>query len=305
MRIAKIRIRNYRRFKDTEIYFSDKLTVLAGANNSGKTSLVHLFDCILGNKFTLKPKDISLVNQSIITKRLFEMFITSFSSKMPTDLKKLKEQIYDLLFDKSTGKLQIIEDNVIIQLSITYKVGENISLFARYLMDLDDKKKSFHFEITQEVNPYILKNNLETNVDSIQNHLKRYFDAEKKHKLCNPNEPKYQDVSLEFSKARQLLVEKLFKIYGDSLDMTYKYANEDFSLAYKMEKKDFIELFNYSYLSADRQLNDNTEKGKRTLTSSVVDLLNIERKNETSSSEWKNKIEQMLEKMFNAISNKT
>ena len=56
-----------------------------------------------------------------------------------------------------------------------------------------------------------------------------------------------------------------------------------------MEKKEFTDLFNYSYLSADRKLDDNIEGGKRTLTSSVVDLLNIERKNETSPSEWKGK----------------
>lgn len=39
MRIEKIKVKNYRQFKDMGISFSDKLTVLAGANNSEKASL--------------------------------------------------------------------------------------------------------------------------------------------------------------------------------------------------------------------------------------------------------------------------
>ena len=67
MRIEKMRIKNYRRFRDVEINLSEKLTILAGANNSGKTSLVHLLDCIFSNRITLTSKDISLINQNIIT----------------------------------------------------------------------------------------------------------------------------------------------------------------------------------------------------------------------------------------------
>jgi predicted ATP-dependent endonuclease of OLD family len=287
---------------DTEISFSDKLTVLAGANNSGKTSLVHLLDCVFGNRKTLKSKDISLISQSAIINKLFDMFDKRFSASLPIDIKQLLSDIQDLFFDKTTGDLQIIEDHVSIQISVTYEPKENISLFARYLMDLDENKRNFYFEIVQEINPKTLKSNLEVNVDSLRNYLERYFEAVKKQKTCDPKSPESPKINLQATKSRQLLIEKLFELYGDSLDIAYKYANEDFSLSHKMEKKEFTDLFNYSYLSADRQLNDNTEGGKRTLTSSVVDLLNIERKNETSPNEWKGKIRQILDKMFNAIS---
>lgn len=287
---------------DTEISFSDKLTVLAGANNSGKTSLVHLLDCVFGNRKTLRSKDISLISQSSITNKLFDMFDKRFSASLPTDIKQLRTDIQDLFFDKTTGDPQIIEDHVSIQISVTYETKENISLFARYLMDLDENKRNFYFEIAQEINPKSLKSNFEVNSDSLQNYLERYFEAVKKQKACDPKSPEFPKINLQNTKSRQLLIEKLFELYGDSLEINYKYANEDFSLSHKMEKKEFTDLFNYSYLSADRQLNDNTEGGKRRLTSSVVDLLNIERKNETSPNEWKGKIRQILDKMFNAIS---
>lgn len=302
MKIEKMRIKNYRRFRDTEISFSDKLTVLAGANNSGKTSLIHLLDCIFSNGTTLKSKDISLLSQCAITNKLFDMFDKRFSVSLPTDIKQLQSDIQDLFFDKTDGKLLIIGEHVSIQISVTYERGENISLFARYLMDLDENKRNFYFEIVQEVNPITLKRNIEIYADSLHNYLNRYYEAVKRQKACDPKSPEASEINLLMVKLRQLIIEKLFKLYGDSLDITYKYANEDFTLSYKMEKKEFTDLFNYSYLSADRKLDDNIEGGKRTLTSSVVDLLNIERKNETSPSEWKGKIRQILDKMYNAIS---
>lgn len=302
MRIDKMRIKNYRRFKDTEISFSDKLTIIAGANNSGKTSLVHLLDCIFGSRTLLKAKDISLPSQSAITNKLFDMFDKRFSVSLPNDIKQLRSDVQDLFFDKSDGKLLIIEEHVSIQISVTYEQGENISLFARYLMDLDENKRNFYYEIVQEINPNVLKQNLEIYLDSLHNYLDRYYEAVKKQKTCDPKSTEVTEINLQTAKLKQLIIEKLFKIYGDSLDIAYKYANEDFSSSHKMEKKEFTDLFNYGYLSADRQLNDNTEGGKRTLTSSVVDLLNIERKNETSPNEWKAKVRQILDKMFNAIS---
>ena len=43
VKLKKIEIENYRQFQDTVIYFDEELTILAGANNSGKTSLIELF----------------------------------------------------------------------------------------------------------------------------------------------------------------------------------------------------------------------------------------------------------------------
>ncbi len=40
MKLIDIGIRNYRQFEKAEISFDNGITILAGANNSGKTSLI-------------------------------------------------------------------------------------------------------------------------------------------------------------------------------------------------------------------------------------------------------------------------
>lgn len=42
MKIVNMSVSNYRQFKHAELNFNDGITVLAGANNSGKTSLITL-----------------------------------------------------------------------------------------------------------------------------------------------------------------------------------------------------------------------------------------------------------------------
>lgn len=40
MKLKKIAITNYRQFQNVVINFDDELTILTGANNSGKTSII-------------------------------------------------------------------------------------------------------------------------------------------------------------------------------------------------------------------------------------------------------------------------
>src|SRR5680860_1832249 len=49
MLLKEIIIQNYRKFTDTTFSLDDDITLLAGANNSGKTSLIDLLCGILGN----------------------------------------------------------------------------------------------------------------------------------------------------------------------------------------------------------------------------------------------------------------
>ena len=54
MKLKKIAITNYRQFQNAVINFDDELTILAGANNSGKTSIIELFKRIFKDKNFLK-----------------------------------------------------------------------------------------------------------------------------------------------------------------------------------------------------------------------------------------------------------
>lgn len=58
MKLKKIAITNYRQFQSAVINFDDELTILAGANNSGKTSIIELFKRIFKDK-NFSKEDIS------------------------------------------------------------------------------------------------------------------------------------------------------------------------------------------------------------------------------------------------------
>lgn len=62
MKLKKMEIENYRQFQDAVINFDDELTVLAGANNSGKTSIIELLEGFL--KIKIFPK--KMLRQSFI-----------------------------------------------------------------------------------------------------------------------------------------------------------------------------------------------------------------------------------------------
>lgn len=303
MKIEKIYIKNYRRFEDTAITLSDNLTILAGANNSGKTSLVHLLDCIFSSGVSLNAKDISLLKQGDISKQLFEMFVDKFADDLPVDRDVLQNKIMEMFIDSKSGELTFVKEHVKINLFLSYFKDENITLFAHYLMDLDEKKKSIYFEIQQHLNSTALKKNIIQNIELIQSNLKTYFDLLLKLKTLAEESDDYKHFESRLAKQKILLQEKLFFIYGESLEVLYKYSDEKFIIMHNLEKKDFISLFNYSFLSANRYLSDNLDAGKRTLTSSVIDLLNIERKKEISPNSWKGKINRMLDDMSNSIAN--
>uniref|UniRef100_UPI0013D8B0C2 AAA family ATPase n=1 Tax=Acinetobacter baumannii TaxID=470 RepID=UPI0013D8B0C2 len=57
MRIEKVRVEGFRLLKDPEILLEPTATVIAGRNNSGKTSLTEVFDRFAGDggvKFRLE-----------------------------------------------------------------------------------------------------------------------------------------------------------------------------------------------------------------------------------------------------------
>ena len=46
MILNKVKIKNYRNYKDTEINFNDGINIIVGANNSGKTNILHIISLL-------------------------------------------------------------------------------------------------------------------------------------------------------------------------------------------------------------------------------------------------------------------
>lgn len=62
MKISSFRLKNYRRLADVKLILDDKMTVLVGANNSGKTSCIGALYTFLNNPNYMKVRDISKKN---------------------------------------------------------------------------------------------------------------------------------------------------------------------------------------------------------------------------------------------------
>lgn len=145
MRIDKITIEGYRRFNKSTINLNHgNFAILAGANNSGKTSLIQLLDIVFNNKSrkSVGFNDFSISLKSLLDKKVKELDLSS-----------------DFNDEKFIEFINYIKEHIKIKLQIvlSYDVEESIGLFANYLMDLEDDMRNFYFEYNYKLNTEVIK----------------------------------------------------------------------------------------------------------------------------------------------------
>lgn len=132
MRIDSIYIDGYRRFRAQNIKFEDGTTILAGANNSGKTSLIDLLRVVLGGEGSLRAEDFS-------AQARFDWFIGLVGAAIDGEQKYRGFVDHDDFSSKAPS--------VDVRIEVTYDPNtDDIRQFADYLMDLDSEKSSFYFQ---------------------------------------------------------------------------------------------------------------------------------------------------------------
>jgi len=140
--IEKIIIDNYRKFKNEIITLDNRITAMAGANNSGKTSLVEL----MSNIFVKDKKDSISIEDLNIKARLedevtLKKIIIDEDTGNDLKIKELRE------IHKKLNKIKI-------GLAIKYDDDKDkLERFSSYLTDVDITKKNFYFQIEYEYAP--------------------------------------------------------------------------------------------------------------------------------------------------------
>jgi predicted ATP-binding protein involved in virulence len=82
MKIVNMSVKNYRQFKNAELNFDDGITILAGANNSGKTSLITLIKNVFTKeKAEYSESDIPAVNMQNWINMVYPLFKKFFNDK--------------------------------------------------------------------------------------------------------------------------------------------------------------------------------------------------------------------------------
>ncbi|MEK4025876.1 ATP-dependent nuclease [Sporosarcina sp. FSL W7-1283] len=137
MYIKKVKIKNYRQLQNVNLNFLENTSrLIAGENNSGKTSLVRLF------KIIFKDKKFTYKDYSIKERKVLE-----------EDFHKLFSEDKDDSFKWTDAYNKFVSKNSIrIEIEVEYNDLENVQLLMPYLVDLDENRQSIFFVVEHKLN---------------------------------------------------------------------------------------------------------------------------------------------------------
>lgn len=278
MRLEWVKVSNFRQFvEEMELKCEKEMTVVAGANNSGKTSLLELTRMVLGDKNNaFKKEDVpvrnvtqwwdkikvpmdNILGQNTINKEKFEF--------------GLKEELLDregIL--KKEYQLEVLE----MKISITYEEkDDDIQRFTEYYMDLEKEKRNFYFLYRLELNQVNFLKGLKEKYQRI----KRRYDGYKKEKNID-----------RLASFQQYILEVYFK----ALEEKVYFCNESFDIKEKMEKDQLKKLFHIRFIEADRKLDDVSHDKSNTLSKEIIGVLE-------KADKWNELMEKLPENVLKAI----
>ena len=256
MILKKVKITNYRQLQNVELDMQDSLTVLAGPNNSGKTTLISVLKGMFcDKKLSFNYSDIPIqlssdwmdkilpIIQAVMIKNDRESGVREIITKISNDDKF----IADYIMDSFQAQIQVDynPDN------------DDIQYFADYLMDLDDTKHSFYFIYTYEPSISSFEKNLTEHYDRMS---ARFRD------INNPQGVE-KDTKLYFLK------EELLRLYCNAAIEKCYFCNSDYGNANPMEVFAFKKLFNFQNIPAIRELDDSESDSSKGISKRVISLL--------------------------------
>ena len=178
MKIIKMIVNDYRQFDKAELEFDDDVTIIAGANNSGKTSLISLIkNMISSEKITYAESDIPAKNMKVWVDRVFPLFKDFFNKGK---IEEVEANLIEKILPLSDDEEKILLKTTEVYMQIDYNDKEDdIKLFADYIMDLDEKKHSFYFIYSFEVNRRLFVKNVADNYEKLK---RRFAELEEPNK---------------------------------------------------------------------------------------------------------------------------
>lgn len=276
MYIKKIRIQNFRQLKDVQLYLQENMSILAGPNNSGKTSLILLLKrMLLENKFIFSQDDFNVYDKYLWSNKIYKILTTSYTTHPSSaDKDKIMREFLDSMFpiDDQSAK-SIILPELIVKLQIDCNSSDNISNFANYIMDLDDTKNSFYFIYKIVLNKDLFIKEIQDNWNKIYSRLEK-------------NEGDINKTSID---------KIIINIYCNNLISKCYFTDETYEISSEISSsQEFRNLFNFKYIEAARPLNDSLEKDEHSLSNILISLAS---KEET----WKRQINILPDSILNVL----
>lgn len=286
-------IRNYRQFEKVEISFDDGITVLAGANNSGKTSLITLIkNVFMDEKSVYSESDIPARNLQKWVESVYPLFESFFLSGNSAE--KVEEELVELILPGDESKHQNTIETTRVTVHVSYDpLTDDIKLFADYIMDLDEKKHDFFFEYFFEVK----RSKFIQSVSKEYEKLKKRFEEiqEDRTKIKSPSDEKdLNNIELK----ERYLKQRIVAWYVNSIVPTCYFCDETYENRCQMEDiKQFRNLFNFCFIKASRPLDDDAADHTHSISKQLIKMAKM-------NDDWNDLIERLPDEILKPIQEK-
>lgn len=312
MILNKVKIKNYRNYKDTEVNFNDGINIIVGANNSGKTNILHIIS-LLSTDFKLNVEDF---NKNLLYKEYdsfkekapiihIEYFVKHKMSynKIDSGFSRLENFIvYNDSGDISTIDSEEFDINAIIILKFEldpkyeYEYKKSMSTISKY----DDffrvlrkyeqyYQMNFYNSISNEkIEKKVIHNlfnidlvNANRNVSDITGNTKKYVRnkmEENKTEIDKLNDTVNSSIKVSLSKITESINKDIEK---DQKDIGVSNGKNDFISTFEFDS-DFTEFFKYELKNDNMGYNlplDNNGLGYNNLIY-IRNSLNLKKENE-------------------------
>lgn len=277
MRLKEVLIHNYRKFIETPFNLDNDITLLAGPNNSGKTSVIDLLCSIIGsNRANYSAADIPVTLAKEWCDQVYPIFLECFRSGFEKE--KTISEIVKKIFptEQEPPVTGILIPPTTVKFQIDYSEDEDIRNFADYIMDFDADKRSLYFIYTFQPTAVTFGQALERDYDKLKSRCIKIADPE-----------------AETNKV-ELLKEKILCTYAASIGENCKFTDSSFVNGQNIEPSDFRKLFNFKNIYAGRLLDDQNTGRTRNLSKNMIDLA-------CHDEDWKSMIGKLPDKILQPI----
>lgn len=277
MKITTIQISGFRKILKATINMEDDITVIAGANNSGKTSVVELFNYVFNAKGALCSDDFPVYESQEWCTAVFPYFQAQFKQENKKD--DLIANILGTIVPSENPENEMLLTPIEVLIQVDYDpANDDIRNFADYIMELDPDNSSFYFIYRFELDKDLLRKSLDSEYEKLRNR----FD-----KLVG-------DVDKDAEGIR-IIKEMLIHMYTGSCKDAAYFSDKTYSNIVPMDLASFRALFNYQNIMAGRTLDDGNSDRARILSKNMIDIASQEENWKTLIQSLPDKIKQSIE----------
>lgn len=292
MKLESITVKNYRQFENIKLTFNSDVTILAGANNSGKTSLIALVKNVFtSEKNNYALSDIPAQNMKSWITCVYPIFYNFFENEVSIEV--IEKELVNILFPKDFGPSLLI-NTTSIKIHVSYDSNDDdIKLFADYIMDLDDEKSDFYFLYKYEINRTRFTRLMMDNYTKLKNRV----DAIKVDKSqCAATQS--ENLEKRILNKERYLKNLLVSIYVQSINPIVYFCDEEYKNKCEFEDVNtFHKLFNLCFIKASRPLDDDESDHSRMLSKQMIKMVKLD-------DNWNELIKQLPDELLIPIQEK-